>query len=209
MKQMQKPEKIKAMIFDLDGVLVDSINTWHSVFNIALEEFKRKGISLEEFEKYVWGVPAEKVIPRYFGNYSKEDILKIYNNHFAKHIEKTVVFPESAAVMQRIKKAGIKTAIASNSHSRIIDLLLIHFKLKDYFDIILSADQFQHGKPNPEMLFAAIEKLSAEKDNVMFVGDTHNDITAGKDAEIFTIGIRIDGDERIENLEELPEILGL
>ena len=206
---LDMPKTIKAMIFDLDGVLVDSMNTWYSVFNIALDQNDKKPISLEEFKENIWGVPVEKNLNRYFGQMDKKEVLNIYNKNFEEELKHAVSFPESKDVMKQIKQAGIKTAVASNSHSIIVELLLRRFGLLEYFDLIHSADLFEHGKPDPEMLNSALEKFGVNKEETVFVGDTNNDVFAGKNAGIYTVGIGIDADARIERLEELLGLLKL
>jgi len=207
---MNKPKSVKSIIFDLDGVLVDSIDTWYAVFNIAMKSFGNKKISIDEFKKNVWGVDAQKVFPHYFkNNTDKHEVLNVYNEYFGKELTKTFIFPESLSVLKILKENKVKIAIASNSTSKIVSMVITHTELKQYIDLVLSADMFSKGKPDPEMLLAAIEHFDVKKDETIYVGDTSNDVEAGKSAGLFTVGIGIDADARIEKLVELLPLLGL
>ena len=79
-----------------------------------------------------------------------------------------------------------------------------------YFDAIICGDEVDHGKPDPEMMLKACKRLGVETKSAVLVGDTSADITAGKKAGCFVLGLKIgDGDKRVESLGEVEKFLGI
>ena len=75
--------------------------------------------------------------------------------------------------------------------------------LGEYFDIFIGGDDIEHGKPEPDILYKALELSKLKKEEVLFIGDTKWDRLAAEKANIKFIGFRIDGNERIDDLKEL------
>ena len=198
---MQK-KAVKAIFLDLDGVLVDSYEAWFIVVNETLEYYKLETLSKKHFAGS-FGDPIEKDAKTIYNGQTISEIKKMYAFFFRKNWGKIRIFKETIPVLKKLKKQGLRLALISNSSREIIDINLSRLKLKKYFDFTASMDDVRRGKPAPDSLLLALKKLKVKRNEAIFVGDTHNDILAGKRAKITTIGYGIKGDFRISSLKEI------
>lgn len=200
--------KPKAILFDMDGVLTDSFESCFLGFNFTLEHFGKNAISKEEYIKNCWGTPINEDLELYLGKgaditYASE----FYHTNYVKFIEHTKIFPGAVEVLKFVKNNGLKTAVVTNTHRALTIKILKKFNLLNYFDAVFGGDDVKMGKPDPEIVLKACKTLGALPKDCFMVGDTYADISAGKGAGCFTIGIGIYGDCKIENLIELFKYL--
>jgi len=203
----QKNRKIKAVLFDLDGVLVDSHDAWFKVFNHTREIFNLKKVSKEEFDKNVWGGSIEKDVSNYFKNIKVEKIAKIYFDTLLKFKEHTKVNPYAHYVLKNIKDKNLKSGVITNSYRKTTLDILDHHGLKNFFDVIVGGDDVELGKPAPDSILKACKSLNIKPEEALMVGDTMNDINAGKNAGSFTIGYKVHGDLMVDNLKDIVKML--
>lgn len=186
-------------------------------------EAMRNSLSLHGYPQ-----PSEKEIEKAFGKSLIEfyrvltpgaDPVKLANTHheFQKenfHLIKP--FPKTKKILKSLKDSGFLLAAVSN---RMRESLLHSLKLAgifDYFDVIVSADDVDNPKPHQDHLLTALKKLEVEPVNAYMAGDTENDILAGKNAKVKTIGVtygflgkeikKHKPDYLIDNIEELLTI---
>ncbi|MBW2975576.1 HAD family phosphatase [Candidatus Woesearchaeota archaeon] len=196
---------IKAVIFDLDGVLVDSLEAWFRLFNKALRHFGKEEITLHTFKSRIWGGNIEGDAKEFFGR-PVEDIKKIYFDGFDEFKKGVRLFPDTKNVLTKLKNKGLKVGLATNTPCKQAHKLLDYLSLKDDFDVILGGDEVEHGKPAPDIIILACKRLGIKIKESAYVGDSNADMAAGRKAGCLTIGFRIDGDKRIEDLGELLEM---
>ncbi|MBI4439586.1 HAD family hydrolase [Candidatus Woesearchaeota archaeon] len=197
---------MKAILFDMDGVLLDSHDAWFDVLNSSLKKFGRKEITVERFDRDAWAQSFDTVAARFLPNEEVAEISKFYFSRFSDFVKKIKVNPEAKSVLQELKKKRIKTAIVSNSHRKIVELLLKSAGLHQFFDAIVGGDEVKRGKPAPDVAFEACRRLKVSAKDSIMVGDTVYDIESARSAGCLAIGFRIDADKRIENLSELLEL---
>ena len=202
---VQKKEA-NAVLFDLDGVLVDSLDAWFYVFNDALRHFALPELSKKEFMKD-FGATIEHDIKRYFKGKTVKDIEQIYNACFKKRAIHVKLFPQSKSTLQKIKNKNIKTGLITNSTRFITLKILKHFKLTKYFDVIITMNDVKRGKPAPDMVIKALSMLKVKPRDAILVGDTKNDMLAGKRAGCFTVGYKINGDLKISSLNQILNLI--
>ena len=202
---MQKKE-VKAVLFDLDGVLVDSFDAWFHTFNDGLKTFGLRTLSKEEFSKD-FGAPIESDMKKYFIGKTIKKVKNMHNSNFVKWKNRVKLFPESKITLKKLKKEKIKLGLISNSTKFIVNLILKHNKIKNYFDVIMTLEDVKKRKPAPDMIILACKKLKIKPENAILVGDTKNDMLAGKRAGCITVGYRIKGEYKIDNLNEILNML--
>jgi len=203
---------IKAVLFDMDGVLIDSLEVWHSSLNNTLKNFGKNGISLEEFYKRVInGTTASKDIKELFGELPKErfdGIKNFYYSQFISSIKKIRINHEAIRVLKGLEK-NKKLGLVTNSSELILSNLFQHFDFHKYFGSIVNSSMAL-PKPNPDMLLLACKNLGINTGEAIYVGDTLVDVETAKRA-----GIRIvfysqesnqEADFNIKNLSEILEI---
>ncbi len=202
-----KERKIEAILFDLDGVLINSFESWYQAFNAMLMAYRRKEMSRAEFTKKCWGPDLKHNLDAInldeaAGKYCISEQLKL--------IELIELFPGAKEVLSRVReKYKLKVGLVTNTPKKNVHRILEHFHLSGYFDVIVTGDDVKNGKPDAEMVIEACERLKTKPENVILVGDTESDFMAGKSAGCAVIGVgaKSAGDMHIENLYELLSIL--
>lgn len=185
--------KVKAVIFDLDGTVVDSEPNYSEADNRTLAEYRIVELSAEMKNKYV-GIGTKEMM---------EDIKKMYNinetienlvakkNKYYLEIakENTSVFPEMHKFLQFLKSNNYPLALASGSSPEIIETVLSITKLKEYFDVVLSAEQVEKGKPAPDVFLEAAKQLGVPFENCLVIEDSKPGVEAAKSASMYCMAL--------------------
>ena len=185
----------KAVIFDLDGTLADSLESIWYCANYAIGTCGFDPIPLEKYNIFV-GDGANTLIKRCLaysgdteGEYFEKAFLQyqlFFKEHCMYHVKPYDGIPET---LDALKQAGIKIAVFSNKpHERTVDVVETLFG-KDYFDEILGQADDRPKKPSPNGVFYLAEKLGVEIQDIAYVGDTSTDMMTGKSAGAWTIGV--------------------
>lgn len=210
---------IKAVIFDMDGVLVDSepvyqeatINVLDSLNIKATKEdlLKLAGGSSLHFNKFIQDVSK--------GSISCEDFNKICDQYYLDNPVKyeEIMFPHVRETLDYLKFKGYILALASSSKEYEIKNVLKRCDLKDYFKLIISGEVFKESKPNPEIYLTCIEKLNLEAFECVAVEDSEYGIEAAKKAGLICIAKRDDrfnydqskADYFIDDHDEIKDVL--
>lgn len=196
----------EAFIFDLDGVLVDSLEAWFKLFNRTLRYFGKEDIGKQRFIEKVWGGPIERDAEEFFEQ-PVEKIKSFYFSNFDIFKKNLRLFPETKEVLSLLKSKGLKLGLATNTPKKQALSLLEYLKLNAYFDAVAAGDEVNHGKPDPEMILLVCRKIKVKPKDSIYVGDSKADMLAGKAAGCMTIGFKREGDKMIGNLKELLDIV--
>jgi HAD superfamily hydrolase (TIGR01509 family) len=182
-----------AVIFDMDGVLIDSEPLW----KIAMEEvFQFVGCPLrrEDFQKTV-GLRLDEVIHYWYEHtgwetYSPKEVeqrivlrmVKLLEGHGEALIgvHDTLVF---------LQKKGIKIGLATSSYEVLIDTVLDTLKIRSFFDFTHSAEKEMYGKPHPAVYLTVAEKLQTQPIRCLVIEDSLNGIIAGRSARMKVVCI--------------------
>lgn len=191
-----------AILFDMDGVLVDSLNAWWKALNNALQMFNHQEITREEFMTTYWGHDLKANLKRLHLN---PDVARFCNITYGNHLDSVAIYPETEQMLKSLTR--YKKAVITNTPSDCTQQILQKFHIDQYFDVIVTSDDVVKSKPDPEIVFQACKQLKVDVRTVLLVGDTQSDIDAGKAAGCKVIGLRIPADMSIQNLSELPSLL--
>jgi len=202
-KMMRESHKARAVIFDMDGVLVDSKNAWYKLFNNTLNKYGMKSIDDERFTKDVWGKAIESVIKKYFKGRDVKEISSSYFDRFPGFIKDIRKIEGVDEVLEFLDRKGLKKAVVTNTFRKQAIEVLKSVGLAERFDVILCGDDVREGKPEPEIVLKACSSLGVGPEHAIMVGDTQNDIIAGRKAGCFTVGINTDADKRIKEIKEI------
>jgi phosphoglycolate phosphatase len=180
-------KKLKLIIFDLDGTLIDAYAAITKSFNFTMKSFGYPQQSRLVIRRAVgWGdthllrafVKAEDVA----------GVLETYRRHHKISLIKySKVFPGVIRLLAGFKAQGYKLAVASNRPTRFSLILIRHLKLSAYFDYVLCADKLKAGKPHPEILRQIMAKFSLAPADTLYVGDMVIDAQAGRRAKVKTV----------------------
>ncbi len=187
---------MKTVIFDLDGTLLNTIDTITYYGNKALSKFGFKTFDAEDY-KYFVGNGAVKLIERALtasGGYTEEEFGKVFNYYNeiynADSLYLTRPYDGITELLKKLKEQGIKTGIISNKP----DFATVDVVKKVIGDELID---ICHGgrdnfplKPDPASTIDIMKELSADEKISAFVGDTSVDIKTGKAAGLHTIGVK-------------------
>lgn len=195
---------MKAILFDLSGVLIDPFDSWLIALNETLKKFGKRKLSKREYMKYLGY--DERTFLRKFG--LGDDAVKYMRERCVSNIKEIKVIPEARKVLESLRKK-LKLGLTTNCDVDYVYKVLEYFDLKKYFDVIITDDDVEKGKPDPEMIIKACKLLGLDKRDVIVVGDEKNDILAGKSAGCIVVGLNIEGDFTIKRLSELEKLIEL
>jgi HAD superfamily hydrolase (TIGR01509 family) len=201
---MKKFTKLKpaAILFDMDGVLVDSLDSWWKSLNAALKNYKNEEISREEFIEKFWGHELLDNLEK-LGLDGK--IGAFCNNIYYSYIDELKIFSGTKKVLKKLDK--YPKAIITNTPRDCAVQILKKFGIDKHFKMVITSDQVQNGKPAPDIVFEACRRLDVKPEEVILIGDTKSDVKAGRAAGCRVIGINIDADFSINSISELPNII--
>lgn len=206
--------KIKLIIFDLDGTLVDSSIDINNALNYAIEPYDLQKLTVEKTISLI-GEGLTKLVERLLGEDRKDilpKVLKRFIDHYSAHLtDHTKAYPGVRETLEGL--SGYKKAVISNKREFLSKRLLEDLDLAVYFDSILGSDSAGEKKPSPKPLLKVMEILSCSPDETLIVGDSNFDIEAGKAAGIKAIAVSYgykkieilkDADHIIDDMRELP-----
>ena len=183
---------IKGLIFDMDGTILNTIDDITDSINYALKEY---GYPLRTQQEVKDGVGrgainlVEDIVPK---EASREDILKvykIYQDHYDKNsANKTAPYEGILSLLKNLKDNGFKLAVVSNKHKYLVEALN-EKTFRGYFDYAMGEVEGIPIKPEPDMLYMALDNLGLEKEEVLFIGDSDVDMMTASNAEIISIGV--------------------
>lgn len=185
---------MKAVIFDMDGVIIDS-EPIH--FEVDMQTMRDLGfdISSEELEKYV-GTTNEYMFTdlknKYNINQSIEEIINYKVELTKKKIIQSDLDPIEGIkeLLVDLKNKNIPTAIASSSPRSFIDVVVAKFNLQDYFKYIISGEEVVNGKPAPDVYIETAKKLGLPPEECTVIEDSRNGVLAAKTAGMKCIGFQ-------------------
>ena len=187
---------MKTVIFDLDGTLLNTIDTITYYGNKALSAFGFPTYSADRY-KYFVGNGAVKLIERALdasGEYAKEDFDKVFNYYNeiynADSLYLTRPYDGIVEMLEKLKSAGIKTGVISNKPDFATVDVVKKVLGEGLIDICHGARDSFPLKPDPSSTLDILSELSGEKEISAFVGDTSVDVATGKAAGLHTIGVK-------------------
>ena len=184
---------IKAIIFDMDGLMIDSERVTFECYQEIL-----KGMNLtmdEEFYKTLLGKPLKGIYQRFYDVYGNdfpiEDVIKDVHALMAKRFETEGVPIKTGlkSLLEYLKENNYKTIVATSSNRDRVDTILSQAQITDYFDDSICGDEVTKGKPNPEVFLKSCQKLGVNVDEAIVLEDSEADIQASYDAGIKVICI--------------------
>lgn len=191
------------VLFDLDGVLIDSFEPWFIAFNQTLDHFGLAKISKEKFRRKFWG-PELKINLDRIG--LDEDAVRYCQSQYIGLIDKVKLYQNAKKILETVRRT-YKTGLVTNTPKEGVSKILSHFRLGSYFDGVVTGDDVSVAKPNPEIVIKACGLLGVDPKDAILVGDTKSDVLAGRGAGCTVVGLNVDADKKIRDLTELLRLL--
>lgn len=199
---------IRAVLFDIDGVLIDSRKANVEFFKDLVFRVGGKSPSKDELNQFFSATIAE-MTKHFYPSLTSEEVekacdlgLKLYPNFYRfMRLEKHV--KEVLMELKEKYRLGIVT-------SRLSADVLDHFKLSSFFQVFITAQDYTYPKPHPEPLLMAIKRLRIIPQKIAYVGDAKSDEGAAKNASVIFIAYKnksLKTPHHFSDFRQLPEIL--
>ena len=172
--------KKKIILFDLDGVIIDSKSNMRHSWNYVRKKYRISN-SFGEYFSFI-GVDFQNILKKMKIYNNKDKIEKDYIIESQKNITKIKLFASVKKVLLVLRKKGIKIGIVTSKDHERTKNILQKFNLK--FDVIRCANQNYKSKPNPHKILSAIKKLKRLKTETLYIGDMTVDKLTAKKARV-------------------------
>jgi len=192
MKKIKNLNKYKAVLFDMDGVIVDSM-PYH--FISWFETLKKYNVTVSPFDIYEnEGEKCEICVKRFFKRDNIEyndkiiaEILKLRDKIYKKYF-KVHLFLDIEPVLNKLQKQGFYLAIVTGSNRDKVKSMLPK-KIISKFDVIIAADMIKKGKPHPDSYLTAAKQLNVKPSECIVVENAPYGIKAAKAAKMFCVAV--------------------
>lgn len=216
----------KAILFDLDGTLVDSLPDIIAAVRLTEQELGLSSNTDEQIRDWI-GNGAKVLIRRVVTGEAEQQLSEsqwqqafdVFMRHYAEQGTKlTKLYDGVEHLLQTLQQRGMPMALVTNKPKAITVELIRILQIDQYFDVVLGAGDVPNNKPAPDMLLLAAERLGIQVQDCLMVGDSSNDVKAARNADMLVAAVRggynhgepieqSDPDWVLDNLSELLEPL--
>ncbi len=188
---------IKAVIFDIDGTLVDSVDLHAQAWKDAFKQFG-KDVPYQQVRHQI-GKGGDQLMPVFFSKEELEEFgeeMEDYRGKIYKrdYLPRVRAFPLVRELFQKIKEDGLRIALASSAKEEELEVYKKIARIEDLVEEEASADDAARSKPHPDIFKATLEQLGdVSADEAVVVGDTPYDAEAAGKLRLKTIGVRCGG----------------
>lgn len=173
---------IKAVIFDMDGVIIDSEGVYLE-YQLEFAKKKNPDVKLEDLYPLVGATKQEcwKVVERVVSNgQTWEELRNEFRQRdiYSEIDYRNIYRPEVTDTLKQLKDAGFRLALASSTHLELVERVLEENGIRDYFEAVVSGEQFKKSKPDPEIYLYTAGQLKLEPGECLAVEDSTIGITA-------------------------------
>jgi beta-phosphoglucomutase len=186
---------LRAVIFDMDGVIVDS----HPAHKKAWQKFlelQNRSVCSQDLNFIMEGRKRDEILRHFLGELSDEQLLILGH-------QKEQIFREEAVdvkpieglgdFLQKLSGAEIRLAVASSGSSRRVNDILNSLGLIRYFQAVVTGDQVNHGKPDPAIFRLACDRIGVQPSEALVFEDSVSGVQAAKSAGMRCIGVATNG----------------
>ena len=186
--------KIKGIIFDLDGTLADTMGDLVVSMNEMLSQYGFPHRTRDELLRFINGGAVNFVRSSLPDDRQNDEnfvleAFEIYNKAYTQHyIDTTYLYDGIYDAVMRLKSAGMKLAVLSNKQHFQTNAIIINLFITDAFDIVIGHSSFPH-KPDPAAVNHILNRLNLTADEVLFVGDSDVDIKTAINSGTYPVGV--------------------
>ncbi|MGE4571450.1 MAG: HAD-IA family hydrolase [Candidatus Izemoplasmatales bacterium] len=182
--------KINAVLFDLDGTLVDSNQLLIDAFKHTLEHYCPKLKFTNNDYIHMIGPSLEETFSKLTNNHKMiSQMIDFFRKYYTDHEQESIkIYPNLISSLKELKRMKIQTGIVTTKFKASALPSIEMFELNKYIDIYVYLDSVTKVKPHPEPIYKAISLLK-DPQMVMMIGDNPSDILSGKNAKILTCGV--------------------
>jgi beta-phosphoglucomutase len=195
--------QFRGAIFDVDGVVIDTAHIHHKSWQIVLKKYGIK-FTYSDFKSKVDGLPRAKGAARILPNFSKKEIQHVFEEkqkYFIEFLkkERIKVFHSTVNLIKKLKKHGIKLAMASSSRNAANNLKKVG--LFRHFDVDAEGAYVKRGKPYPDLFLKAAKKLRLKPEDCVVFEDAQIGLIAAIRAGMKCVGVKRDSKNRLKGAD--------
>ena len=191
---------VRAVLFDMDGVLVDSFEAWLHLMNATALHLGCPPVGREQF-RAVYGQPTEEDVRMFFPRHTVAEVETFYDSHFGDYTQHIEGNPDAPGVLAILRQMGLGVAVVTNTPSSLARRVLEGLGLAP--DQLVGGSDVPAAKPAPDMVLRACSLLGVAPAEALMVGDSIYDRQAAAAAGVRFAGLGIDGDVRLERLRDV------
>jgi phosphoglycolate phosphatase len=183
----------RALIFDLDGTLIDSKRDLIHSVNAMLEEMGRERLAAEVISGYI-GHGAPLLVSRALGASATEEqrahAMQFFLAYYEQHkLDSTCAYPEVAETLAELSHKNLPMAVLTNKPVRISVRILDALKLSGYFRAIYGGNSFAAKKPDPQGANTIVQELAVPAPETIIVGDSEVDVQTARNAGTMAVAV--------------------
>ena len=187
-------EKIEAIIFDMDGVLIEAKDWHYEALNKALDLF---GMEISRYDHLVTydGLPTRKKLKMLSAERGLPEDLHEFINIMKQQYTMEIIYSKCKPcfyheyALSKLKSDGYRLAVCSNSIRQTVEVMMDKANLKQYVEFMLSNEDVTNSKPHPEMYLLAAERFGVSPSEMLVLEDSHFGCRAAHEAGAFVVAI--------------------
>jgi HAD superfamily hydrolase (TIGR01549 family) len=195
------PTPLSGVLFDLDGVLVDSARAWHRVVQRGAARYGCPPVPWEAFRP-TFGQGPEGDQRSFFPGVAVDEVARFYDETFPEELDALEVMQGGLALLADLARRGLARGVVTNTPAPLAREVLRRTGILPHLDAFAGATEAAE-KPAPDLIYLVLERLALAPGQVVYVGDSDSDRAAAAAANVYLVGFRRPGDARIEHLTDL------
>ncbi len=192
---------LRAVLFDFDGTLTDSLPLWLRAYHLALDEFQLKLTDEEVLRRCFfrdWREVAEDL-----GVCTELELKREVDRGLQQAFLSAVLFPQARSIIEQCRERALKTALVTSSPRGLIGTVAQRLDVHHLFDFVICGDEVANYKPHPEPVLRTLSALDCAPHHAIMIGDSTADVLAGKAAGTRTALFMPDDHHRFHDTERL------
>jgi HAD superfamily hydrolase (TIGR01509 family) len=191
----ETPTRLRAVLFDIDGTLVDSNYLHVDAWMRGLEAAGEKAHAARVHEGI--GLDSAKLLERLFGDRAESDSVgrakELHSEFYSSSADRLRRFDGVLELFRAVKDRGLQVVLASSAPQEELDILLGVLDAGDLIDETTNSSDVETAKPEPDLIAVALSKAGVSADEAVMVGDTRWDVEAARRAGVDTIAVLTGG----------------
>ena len=179
--------KIKGLVFDLDGTLIDSLTITIDAFNQGIQHFGQPKRSHQEILAY-FGPGESEIFSKIVGPENSQTAYEVARTYMKAHVGKIPLHHGIKELLEEVKKLGFPCSIFTGRGKETTEMILNYHDIRNEFVAVITSDHVNLPKPSPEGLYQCLEKMKMSPEDVLFIGDSPVDMQAAKTSGAIGVG---------------------